>query len=832
MKLKNLFKKSIITKVVCFTLLLSLIGTLALPNLQSNVMAETEAETFTMDSIPNILGEGTLSGNVITFNTGNWKYVLIPLPQDTDMSKYSKMTMTGSATAKFRFSFWADETPGSNILGNDQWKGYKDGGFTSTYESALSMSGTAKYLALGSCDAATPMVFTIDSIKITKKMVVSEDYTKTKKDVSTNNPISTQRYTADPYAIEYNGRVYVYGTNDSEELIPDEAGKYADNSYGLIKSLNCYSSADMINWTDHGIIKVAGSGGSGPAVWAGNSWAPAVTYKKINGKDKFFIYFANSANSIGVLEGDSPTGPWRDPIGKVLIEKSDALNTNVEWLFDPAVLVDDDGSAYLYFGGGVPKAGATATDEENANPNTARVIKLGADMVSLDGAAVAINPPHLFEDSGINKIGDTYYYSYCTNFGGEWTDKNNQKINNGEIVYMTSKNPMGPFEYQGSILKNPYSFFQIGGNNHHCMLEFKGQLYMFYHARKYAVNQGISAADYRTTYVDKMTVNSDGTLAPAAMTVKGVTAVGNPNPYVINEAESFAWSIGTSTLPGSNPSLSYATNRVVTTVNNGWIGIAGVDFSDGGAKRLSVETSSINNGGTISVYLDNRETGTLVGTIAVPNTGNLNTYQKTSIDITGSLTGKHDLFFVFNNAGIQMDNWKFLKEETTTPIAVTGVSLTKILTMQMKKTVTLNPQIVPSNATNQNVTWTSSRQAIATVYNGKVTAKKPGKTTITVKTQDGQKTATCIVTVKKPVITLNRSSLKIKVKKSNKKVKIKSSQPSGEKIKSAKSSKKSIVSVSVKKGKLTIKGKKKGKSVVTVTSTNGGTARINVNVRK
>ena len=96
---------------------------------------------------------------------------------------------------------------------------------------------------------------------------------------SVSNPIMTSRLTADPYAMEYNGRIYVYGTNDSQqyEKTPD-----ADNNYSKINTINVYSSADMVNWTDHGAIPVAGS--KGAAKWASNSWAPAAFHNTINGK--------------------------------------------------------------------------------------------------------------------------------------------------------------------------------------------------------------------------------------------------------------------------------------------------------------------------------------------------------------------------------------------------------------------------------------------------------------------------------------------------------------------------------------------------------------------
>lgn len=221
---------------------------------------------------------------------------------------------------------------------------------------------------------------------------------KSYKDLTHNNPCITQRFNADPSAMEYNGRIYVYSTNDGDAI----SQNVNDNNYNDIKTINCMSSNDMVNWTDHGSINVAGSGGA--AAWASNSWAPAACHKTINGKEKFFLYFANNANGIGVLTSDSPTGPWIDPIGKPLISRNTPNCSNVTWLFDPAVLVDSDGTGYLYFGGGVPSG-------KDANPQTARVVKLSNDMTSIAGTPVTIDAPYFFEDSGINKIGDTYYYS-------------------------------------------------------------------------------------------------------------------------------------------------------------------------------------------------------------------------------------------------------------------------------------------------------------------------------------------------------------------------------------------------------------------------------------
>lgn len=102
-----------------------------------------------------------------------------------------------------------------------------------------------------------------------------------------NNPLYTQRFGADPGVMEYNGRVYVYMTNDVVEY--DVNGNVTENTYGQVNKINCISSDDMVNWTDHGAINVAGS--DGVAKWASLSWAPCAAHKTINGKGKIFPLF-------------------------------------------------------------------------------------------------------------------------------------------------------------------------------------------------------------------------------------------------------------------------------------------------------------------------------------------------------------------------------------------------------------------------------------------------------------------------------------------------------------------------------------------------------------
>lgn len=228
----------------------------------------------------------------------------------------------------------------------------------------------------------------------TGKITITKGY----KGVDDTNPLMTQRFGADPYAMVYRDRVYIYMTADVFEYNTD--GNVKENTYSKIHQINMISTNDMVNFTDHGSINAASQ--TGIAKWAKNSWAPAAAWKEIDGKDQFFLYFADGGGGIGVLQADSPIGPFRDPLGKGLITRKTPNCANVFWLFDPAVLMDDDGRAYLYFGGGVPEGKAVA-------PGTARVVELGADMISIVGNPQTIEVPYLFEDSGIHKAGGKYY---------------------------------------------------------------------------------------------------------------------------------------------------------------------------------------------------------------------------------------------------------------------------------------------------------------------------------------------------------------------------------------------------------------------------------------
>ncbi len=471
---------------------------------------------------------------------------------------------------------------------------------------------------------------------------------KTVKPITDRNPVMVQRFGADPYALVYGDRVYLYMTGDTPMY--DGDGKLKENNYSNICTINVISSADLVNWTDHGTVYAASA--KGAAKWGGNSWAPAAAYKNIGGKDKFFLYFANSGNGIAVLEGDTPYGPFTDPIGGPLISRETPNCASVTWLFDPAVLMDDDGSAYIYVGGGVP------SPDKADNPGTARVCKLGADMISLDGDPQPIeNVPYLFEDSGINKINGKYYYSYCSNFSMTPEAVSKLGFNNGTIVTMVSDNPMGPFTLAKPVLKNPEAYFGRGGNNHHCIFKFKDEWYITYHSRILEEAMGIDGG-YRSTNINRLSFDDNGEPSMSIGTKAGVKPVATLDPFSEVSAVTLGTAAGIETVQYGDDAVKYGSgDMILTGIHDGsYTGVYEADFGSKVAKEVVMKVRGEGKG-EIRVSLK-MPGGPVVAYIPVNAPGA--EFTEVRAAITGEVpSGNCAVFFTFAGEGYEVLSWKF-----------------------------------------------------------------------------------------------------------------------------------------------------------------------------
>jgi hypothetical protein len=289
------------------------------------------------------------------------------------------------------------------------------------------------------------------------------------------NPIITDRFVADPSAHVFNGRMYIYATDDQSN-----SGTYWDS-----KVWRAYSSTTLTSWTDHGSF----FGIAGGFAWANDlAWAPTAAYR--NGY--YYFYAPVNRDKIGVARSTSPTSGFSDVRGNPLIDKARDANTGAEPI-DPAVFTDDDGQSYLYFGTRTPK-----------------VVRLGADMMSTVGGIqdVAISAANYGEAPWLHKRNGIYYLSYSTGWPGQ-------------IAYATGSSPMGPFTYRGIVL----DYVNID-TNHQSILEYQGQWYIVYH------KNGRSGGGQfkRSLAMEYLYYNADGTIRPVAQTTTGVGPVGSTPP--------------------------------------------------------------------------------------------------------------------------------------------------------------------------------------------------------------------------------------------------------------------------------------------------------------
>ncbi|MEY2932796.1 MAG: hypothetical protein RL033_3545 [Pseudomonadota bacterium] len=424
-------------------------------------------------------------------------------------------------------------------------------------------------------------------------------------------PIASHRYLADPGALVLNGRVYLYNSNDDDNPI---AGDYQ------MKSIVCVSSSDLKNWTDHGeVLRVPVN-----AAWASHSWAPAAVER--NGT--IYLYFGNNANGIGVAASSSPTGAFSDARGSALVDGSTPGASGTDsWIFDPSVFVDDDGQAYLTFGG-------------NGDDN-ARIIRLNDDMVSVSGSASALSVPSYFEASWLFKQNGLYYFTYST------SPAVGQRID-----YLTSTSPTSGFSYRGVVAEQPPA---NGNNNHHSIFQFNGSWYHAYHNRVVAAQAGVPTTYRRNLALERLAYNPDGTIQQVIYTTDGVPQLATLDPYARVEAET------TNAQSGIETELCSAGGMDVTDLQEGdWIKVRGVDFAGAGAQSFSVNVASSTEEGSIALRLDS-PAGTLIGTCAVPNTGGPQIWTTATCPVTGA-TGLHDLYLIFSGLSsplFNVDYWQF-----------------------------------------------------------------------------------------------------------------------------------------------------------------------------
>jgi len=296
-----------------------------------------------------------------------------------------------------------------------------------------------------------------------------------------NNPV-LEGYYADP-EILYSYKTkkfYIYPTSDG---FVGWSGYY----------FKTFSSDDLVNWTDEGVILNLPTNVS----WGTyNAWAPSITEKKVNGKYNYYYYFV-AAGNVGVAVADDPTGPFVDS-GKKLADN-----------IDPDVYTDTiTGKSYLYWGN-----------------TTLYAAELNDDMVSINTSTKKVITPSggtFREGVYVIRRNGTYYFF--------WSE-NDTRSADYRVRCGTSTSPLGPITVPANnLILSKDASSGIYGTGHNSVIQIPGrdEWYIVYHRfnRPRGITmQGDSAGYFREVCIDKLEFNTDGSIKKVQPTVQGIEPV-------------------------------------------------------------------------------------------------------------------------------------------------------------------------------------------------------------------------------------------------------------------------------------------------------------------
>lgn len=314
-----------------------------------------------------------------------------------------------------------------------------------------------------------PFVFVLAAI---------DDHAQSKPPGYSGNPLFPGWY-ADPEAIIFGKTFWIY---------PTFSAPYEKQVF-----LDAFSSQDLITWKKHARII-----DTSRIKWAKRAmWAPSIIRKE----GKYYLFFAandiqnnNEYGGIGVGVSDSPSGPFKDHLGKPLIDKFH----NGAQPIDQFVFRDEDGKIYMYYGGWRHCNLVQLNDELNGF------------LPFADGTTFKeITPEGYVEGPFVFKRNGKYYFMWSE---GGWTGPDYS------VAYAVADNPAGPFKRIGKILQQDPSI--ATGAGHHSVISIpgRGKYYIVYHRRPLTETDGNS----RETCIDEMKFDKDGLIMPVRITKEGV----------------------------------------------------------------------------------------------------------------------------------------------------------------------------------------------------------------------------------------------------------------------------------------------------------------------
>ena len=472
-------------------------------------------------------------------------------------------------------------------------------------------------------------------------MVISDTEKRTEaildfyKQPENGNPISAQIYCADPTAVEYGGRLYVYGTNDHQQY--ESVGEEGKNTYGDIRSIVVFSTEDMVNWTYHGAIDV---GAIAPWIYA--SWAPTIISRvEEDGLTHFYLYFSNSGAGVGVITSTDPVTGWSDPLGKPLISSSTEGLGDCPNPFDPGAVIDDDGVGWIAFGAG------KAADGSDYMTKAARIARLGSVLISIEEIAEIPDYYH-FEASELNYINGTYVYTYNTSWDERyrWEEPTDPPAA-CSMAYMTTKTPLVPesWEYRGHYFLNPGESGESYSNNHTHLHKFNGKYYVIYHTLALQDAKDIHGG-FRSLGIEEIDVDEDTLeISLIGASKEGTKQTEKLNPYYAHPGAEMS-NCREIEFESSEGELNPVSP--VSKSSGAWISLRGAKLSGGSRLYLRVKGS-----GRVELRLGSPD-GKTAAAIDFDSAEPATFYTE---DLKG-FSGTKDIYLVFSNPGITLYAWQ------------------------------------------------------------------------------------------------------------------------------------------------------------------------------
>jgi len=454
-----------------------------------------------------------------------------------------------------------------------------------------------------------------------------------------DNPISTYHYLADPSAAADDSTFYIL--TDVDDYSPQKNYDYD------IVGLNAFTSKDMKNWTDHGMVfRSMREFGNYPS----NTWASGIAVHK----GRIYIVYPNGASGVGMLTATSIDGPYTDPVkethGVNYIAASYGSSViggcdGIAHCFDPGIFIEDDGTGYVIFGGG----------ENGQRPygNNLDIIKFTENngKITIDkNSLTRVSAQNSFEAPYIHKKGSKYYLSFNTP---------PQVIDYGMADKIT-----GPYTFVGTVIPGISAVpdaHNEGGNNHQGFAEFQGKWYAVYHDRRLVTadehpgsctqsgqcTNSPNKENHRSVSIDELTWSGDK-MNKLTFTREGPKQIKNFDPY--NTYKALTSSKQRNVRSRTDWTKGKPVVHVLTPLatKESWIRVSGVDFGNG-AQNLRIKAANVGDGNKVEIHKGS-VSGTLAGTCELAKTGNWNSYVDNDCEMSGLSGVVDELFFVFKGS--------------------------------------------------------------------------------------------------------------------------------------------------------------------------------------